>query len=126
MRDAEPGLDRLRIRERPVVAALRLHRDTDDRSMLDIKSARVDQVAVDHRVEIRVVGHVVNVAVDVVVHPACRDGEKMRVVSAPFWIVAHRWFAAIARPATLPSSLPATDDSLYGRVSPSTGLHPAG
>src|SRR3546814_15050831 len=37
-------------------------------------------MGIHHRIEIRVVDHVVDVAVDVVVHPACRNGAEVGVV----------------------------------------------
>jgi hypothetical protein len=49
---------------------------------VDVEPAVADQVLVDDGVEVAVIDDVIDVAVDVVVHPARRDGKEMRVVGA--------------------------------------------
>jgi hypothetical protein len=49
---------------------------------MDVEPALADQVLVDDRIEVAVIDDVIDVAVDVVVHPAGRDGQKMREVGA--------------------------------------------
>src|SRR6185369_17424510 len=88
MADAQSGLHVLRIRERALEAAHGLDGDADDRVGLRVQPARIDQVAVNHRVEIAVVLDVVDVPVDVVVLPACRDGLEMAVAVARFDLLA--------------------------------------
>ena len=60
---------------------LRLGRDrlADDLAAMDVEPAFADQPGVDDRVEERVELDVVDVAVDVVVVPARRDGKAFRV-----------------------------------------------
>ncbi len=86
--DAQAGVDRLGKRQRLPVAARVLHDVADDRVVDDVEAADADQVLVHHRVEIRVVGDVVDVAVAVVVHPARGNREEMAVVRAPRWHAA--------------------------------------
>ena len=47
----------------------------------DVEAPVLDEVAVDDGVEVRVVDDVVDVPVDVVVHPARRDGQEVRIVA---------------------------------------------
>ena len=90
MSDAETGLDRLRKRKGTTEAAMAFRRDADDRCVLDVESTRIDEIAVDHGVEVRIVGHVVDVPVDIIVHPARRDGQEVPVAGAkPRRIAAH-------------------------------------
>ena len=60
--------------------AVRLDRNTDNAARVDVQYAAANQVLVDNGIEVRVIDDVVDVAVDVVVHPARRDEEKMPVV----------------------------------------------
>ena len=82
MRDAQAGIDDLGEGQRRQIAALRFDAVADHAAVLDIESAGANQVLVDDGVEVAVVDDVIDVAVDVVVHPAGRDGKKMRVVGA--------------------------------------------
>jgi hypothetical protein len=50
--------------------------------LLEVEHAGADQILIHHRVEVAVIDDVVDVAVDVVVHPACGDRQKMRVGAA--------------------------------------------
>src|SRR3546814_10118280 len=81
MADAQAGLDLLGKGEGRLVATGALGADADDLAVVDVEPAFVNQVGVDHRVEVGVVDDVVHVAVDVVVHPARRDGEEVRARS---------------------------------------------
>ena len=63
-------MHRLREREAFLVGAARIHRETDDRCVVNIKAADADQVFVDDGVEPAVVNDVIDVTVNVVVHPA--------------------------------------------------------
>ena len=69
-------------------AALRLDDEPDRGPVADVEAAGADEVLVHRRVEVRVVGDVVDVAVAVVVHPPRRDGEEMPVRVAR--AAAHR------------------------------------
>src|SRR5215211_4158237 len=78
---AQPGDAKARVHgvgegERFEIAALRLDDQADDPALLDVEGSRGDQVPVHDRVEVRVVDDVVDVAVDVVVHPAGRDRKE--------------------------------------------------
>ena len=59
--------------QRAMEAAAGLDRHADDGPALRVEAASLDQVVVNHGVEVAVVDDVVHVAVDVVVHPAGRD-----------------------------------------------------
>src|SRR3546814_1239319 len=76
--DAQPRLDRFRKGEGRFELAGALGADADDLAVVDVEATLADEVVVDHRVEVRVVHDVVHMAVDVVVHPARRDGEEVR------------------------------------------------
>src|SRR3546814_351985 len=91
MADAQAGLDLLRKGEGRLVAAGALGADADHDASVDVEPTRADQVGVDRRVEVGVVDHVVHVAVDVVVHPARRDGEEVREAGASLRRVGHGW-----------------------------------
>ena len=64
------------------VGATRIHGKTNDGCVVNIKAALSDQVFVDYGVEPAVIHDVVDVAVDVVVHPSCRDRQKVFVFFA--------------------------------------------
>src|SRR3546814_185813 len=70
--------DRFRKGEGRFELAGALGADADDLAVVDVEATLADEVVVDHRVEVRVVHDVVHMAVDVVVHPARRDGEEVR------------------------------------------------
>src|SRR3546814_6050703 len=81
--------------DRTAVRTAGLHHQPDRLAGPDVQAAALDHVAVHRGVEIRVVLDVVDVAVDVVVHPARRDRLKMPVILAsrircPALAVAHR------------------------------------
>src|SRR2546427_12843464 len=80
--DAEPGVDRFRKGDRPLVRALRFDADGDDVIERDVEPALLDQVTVDEGVEVRVVHDVVDVPVHVVVGPARLDLENVRELVA--------------------------------------------
>src|SRR3546814_5980833 len=91
MAGAQAGLDLLGKGEGRLVATGALGADADDLAVVDVEPAFVNQVGVDHRVEVGVVDDVVHVAVDVVVHPARRDGEEVREAVASLRLVGHGW-----------------------------------
>src|SRR5258708_2405530 len=80
--DPEPGVDGFGKGQRPLEAAEALHAQADDRPVMDVEPAGPDQVLVDDGVEVGIVDDVVDVAVDVVVHPTRRNGEEMPVEGA--------------------------------------------
>src|SRR5262249_57064660 len=91
---AQTGIDALRIAELLVEGAEALDRQADDRTRRDVERAALDQVCVHDCVEIRVVNHVVDMAVDVVVAPAGRDLLEVAVARAGFGgfrrLIVHR------------------------------------
>jgi len=87
--DPEPGIDDLRERQRFPELAHGFDGDADDRRLVDIETPLVNQVPVDHRIEVRIIDHVIDVAVDVVIHPARWDSQKMPVVLPAFNIGSH-------------------------------------
>jgi hypothetical protein len=80
VRDPQPGPHEVGERHRRLERAVRLHAQPDHLAGVDVEPALGDQPAVDHGVEVRVVLDVVDVPVDVVVLPARRDVEDVRVV----------------------------------------------
>src|SRR5215203_2558888 len=82
--DPQPGVDDFGERERLVKLAERFDGQADRRAAGDVEAALTDQIFVDHGVEVGIVDDVVDVTVDVVVHPPRRDGEEMLVGGARF------------------------------------------
>src|SRR3712207_6061355 len=64
--------------------ALSFYHESYDQALLDIQHALVDQVSVDDRIKVRVVNDVVDVAVDVVIHPSGRNCQEVMVPVARF------------------------------------------
>ena len=73
------------------VAAARLGDDADRGQQAHVAAAGLDQEAVHGGVEIRVIDDVVDVAVLVVVHPACRDRAQRTKFIAPRSLGGGRW-----------------------------------
>lgn len=78
--DAQPDFDHFRKSQRLEVLALRLGGKCDDFPGGDIEATFSDEILVDSRVEKSVVQRIVNVAVDVVVHPTRRQRHKVRIL----------------------------------------------
>ena len=76
MGDRNAGLQRIGKGDALEIAAARFHHEADDGALGDGEQAALDEPAVHGAIEIRVVMHVVHVAVGVVVHPAGGDGTK--------------------------------------------------
>ena len=95
-RHREPGLERVREGDRREEGAGGLDDVADDRASDDVEEARFDEVAVHRRVEIRVVHDVVDVAVDVVVHPPRRDRAEEAEIGAGERRLAVRHAASAA------------------------------
>src|SRR5262249_9580992 len=64
------------------IIALRLDHQADDRAVERLEHALLDQVAVHHGVEKRIMLNIVDVAIDVVVHPAGRDETEIPIGGA--------------------------------------------
>ena len=79
--DAQARVNGVGEGDRLDVAALSLDDEPNDLALIDVEGAIGDQIPVNHRVEIRVVDDVVDVAVDVVVHPPRRDLEEVTVLA---------------------------------------------
>src|ERR1019366_8513701 len=91
VRDAEAGVDGLGEGNGLQVCAMRLDAQADHVAAGDVEAALVDEVRVDDGIEIRVVDDVVDVTVDVVVHPARGDGQEVteRVARGGFRFAGH-------------------------------------
>ena len=74
--NAHAGLDGLRKGERREIVAAGLDHQADDGAGMDIQPGFLDQKAVHRRVEEAIIGGIIDVAVDVVIGPACRQGAK--------------------------------------------------
>src|SRR5918912_706372 len=74
--DAQAGVHDIREGDRPEEPAPRLDDQADDPALLDVERPRGDEILVYDRVEVRVVDDVVDVAVDVVIHPAGRNRKE--------------------------------------------------
>src|SRR5450631_142745 len=82
LRDTKPRIDHAGKRQRAMEATTRLHDEADGRPFADIEPSLAHEVLVDYRVEVGIVDDVIHVAVDDVVHPARRDGEKAAEIGA--------------------------------------------
>src|SRR5690606_16212065 len=80
--DPQAGLDVLRKGERCEVVAVRLYHQADHLAAVDVERTGLDQPAVHRAVEVAVVDDVVDVAVDVVVHPARLDRHEAGITIA--------------------------------------------
>ena len=89
MLDHQPGLEFFRKGDRGVVLAARFDHEPDHRRVVNIQTAHLDQIAVGDGVEIGVIGHVVHVAIDIVIHPAGRHVAEPEVVVADRAISGH-------------------------------------
>src|SRR5579883_532016 len=81
--DAQPGIDGTGVFQSAMKTAHRLDGETDCRARVNIEPADRDQVLIDDRVEERVIDHIVDMAIEIIVHPACGDGEEMRKALPP-------------------------------------------
>lgn len=70
--------------QRAIIFALTLYGDSYYCIVLDVQSACTNKVFIGHSVDVRIVNHVVNVPVDVIIHPAGGDGQEMIVVGSGF------------------------------------------
>ena len=77
--DAQPNLDDSRKSQWPQVLTLRLRGECHYCTSIDVETAFRDQVLIDGRVEEGVVESIVDVPVDIVVHPPSRQGQKVGV-----------------------------------------------
>ena len=70
-------------------SALCFDNQADDRTILDVQGPLIDQITVDDCIEVRVIDDVVNMTVHVVIHPACWNHQKMRILIPPVrgWLV---------------------------------------
>src|SRR6185369_15186999 len=99
-------LERVGEADRAQVGAARLDAQPDDGAVVDVEAALGDEPAVDDGVEVRVVDDVVDVAVEVVVHPAGGDGQAVRIVALVMRRRArhHQYLSASARSAPASAS----------------------
>jgi len=82
--------DRLGERESIPIAALAFGADPNNRRVVDVQSAVADQIFVYDRIEVGIVNDVVDVAVDIVVHPTCRYRVEMPELPAlRGWVLGH-------------------------------------
>jgi hypothetical protein len=89
--DTQTDVDRSRESEWPQILTLRLDGEGDDSAGVDVESARGDQILVDGRVEEGVLERVVDVTVDVVVHPTRRQRTEVRILGAgDLWFRWHQ------------------------------------
>src|SRR5690606_10171034 len=72
----------VRVGDAPAVVAAGVDHVANDRAVADIQTAFLNQVKVHGGIEVGIVGHVVHVAIHVVVHPARGDGLKDKVIGA--------------------------------------------
>ena len=89
--DPQAHLHHVRKSERGMELAEGLHGDADHPIAVDVEPAGANQVFVDDGVEVAVIDHVVDVAVDIVVHPARGNGEEVAVILARHDAGASRW-----------------------------------
>src|SRR6185312_10839769 len=82
--DAQAGIDYVGKAKRIVIAAVSLGGDVEHWPFMDVEAARSDEVLVNRSVEILIVAGVVDMPPEVVVAPARRNRQKVRIVLAPF------------------------------------------
>jgi hypothetical protein len=74
-------LDIGRERSAAEVVTVTFDRKPDDLAVVDVEHSLVDQEAIDDRIEVAVVLNVIDMAINIIVHPARRDGQKMAIVA---------------------------------------------
>ena len=89
-----------------LVSTARIHRETDDRRILNIEAADSDQVFIDDSVEPAGVDDVIDVTVNVVVHPTGGDRLEMFVAGAGYLRILGA--AKVAKVLGSPRSLQST------------------
>ena len=92
-----------------LVSTARIHRETNDGGVVNIEASDADQVFVDDGVEPAVVDDVIDVTVNVVVHPAGGDGEAVFVVGA-----RHLRIVGAAKVAKVLGSPPSLASTFFG------------
>src|SRR5205823_14363855 len=80
--DTQAGVDHVGERQRGEEVAPGRDHDADGAALRRVEQVALDEHPVHERVEVRVVGGVVDVTVDVVVRPAGDDLEEVREVAA--------------------------------------------
>ena len=93
LRHGEPGIDAVRERQRLAKRATRFCDKANNRRVGKIETTETNQVLVDRGIEVRVIRDVVDMPVNIVVHPSRRDGDEMRKVGAR----ARRWTDLLSR-----------------------------
>src|SRR5688500_1941755 len=88
--------------DRREIATSRFDNQANHRAFSDVENAVLKRERTDRRVEERVVLHVVDVMIDVVVHPPRRDGGEPAIVAAALTL-AHFIFSP-----KYPTGTPAT------------------
>ena len=90
--DGDAGLHFLREGHGAGVGAAGFHDEADHRPLFDIEQAMFHQPGVHGRIEEAVIDDVVDMTVDVIVHPAGRDGAPGLIVStrAHFPFASHK------------------------------------
>src|SRR3954452_8243134 len=82
LRHGKARLDRLGVSHAFEVGAPGLDHDPDRGACCNVQDPSFDEVGVHRCIEPGIVNDVVDVAIRVIVHPACRDGTEMPVVAA--------------------------------------------
>jgi hypothetical protein len=49
---------------------------------VNVEYSPVDQESIDDRIKVTVVLDVIDMTINIIVHPACGDGQKMTIVAA--------------------------------------------
>jgi hypothetical protein len=88
--DREPGVESIGEARGAEELAARFRHDANGRQFTDVDTACLDQEPVHGGIEVRIVGHVVDVAIVVVIHPARGDGaEEPEIRPAMMGDVGH-------------------------------------
>src|SRR5262249_36331343 len=99
-------------------AAAGLHHQPHNAARFQIEEASLDQIAVHHRIEIGIVDHIVHMAVDVIVHPAGRNQQKMPIIGAPAKRLAQLRFAHCPIRLSTPKRRPIATMTATARANP--------
>jgi hypothetical protein len=93
MGDSKPCLYILRKSRATEVIAMALDGKPDHLARMNIEHPLVDQETIDNRIEVAVILNIVNVTVYVIVHPARRNSQEVKIlVALSRWLFFHGFF----------------------------------
>jgi hypothetical protein len=88
---AYADLDAIGKGKRGEIIALHLYQETDHRTALDIVRTAFDQRLINCGAESAAIDHVVDMPIDIVVHPTRRDLANMPIVTTPACLCSYQF-----------------------------------